>query len=796
MPPENHLPTHSPATVASQTQPAESAPAIPAVNRGRILPAWLDELSAICCIIGGIISILTLLHIATENALARSWTDALRTLFGQGSLLIAVAITLFGIRLLLPIQRRAKPAPRRILGMELAFLALLALFHLHSGEPELASILHRGRGGGIIGWGLGSLARLIGAGLASVFYGFVLILGLALAAGLGRFRAAAHFHAAAFRLEALAAFFQGDLAADSPREEEGSHLPRINRGDDPLRFPSPRNQLKRITRSPTPARILRPSRRPRRDTATVRPHVRSTHEGAMDEEASAMPRPIEESPAASPYPAIEYLQADLPLPTGQRRETENTARRIEKTLRDFDIEVDVVDIQVGPTVTQYAIQPYKGQHSPFAHDARSRLVRISKIAALRDDLALALEAKRLRMQTPIPGQRVIGIEVPNPEPQRVTLRSVYESAVHQNRLRQAQKSLLVPLGRGVNGQPISIHLAALPHLLIAGTTGSGKSVCIAAILSALLLDHGPDSLQMVLLDPKMVELTRFQGLPQLVGPVETDAGRIVAALQWSVGEMARRYQLLEEAAARNLEAYNVTAAEPLPYLLIVIDEIGDLMLVKGAEIERSVVRLAQMARAVGMHLIVATQRPSVDVFTGLIKANFPARIAFHVPSQVDSRVVLDGAGAELLLGRGDMLYLAPDASGARRIQGCFVNDDEIRAIVQHWSAWQAEQIARGSRIAETSAPWERQFREHRISHGSQGDALLIRAVTALKAEGLASASLLQRRLGLGYPRAARIMDTLDELGLLGEAAPGARGRPLHLPANDAELWERLTDSDK
>ena len=215
------------------------------------------------------------------------------------------------------------------------------------------------------------------------------------------------------------------------------------------------------------------------------------------------------------------------------------------------------------------------------------------------------------------------------------------------------------------------------------------------------------------------------------------------------------------------------------------------MLVKGAEIERSVVRLAQMARAVGMHLIVATQRPSVDVFTGLIKANFPARIAFQVPSGVDSRVVLDHAGAETLLGNGDMLYLAPDASGPRRIQGCDVHDDEIRAIVQHWSAWQAEQIAQGNLTAATAAPWEKQIRAHRVAQGSDGDPLLLRAINALKLEGLASASLLQRRLGLGYPRAARIMDSLDELGLLGEAAPGARGRPLVLPASEAELHQLL-----
>lgn len=786
MPPEESVPAPSPTSVNSSTHVEEPKPS---PSRSGDLPAWLDDLGAIVCIIGGIISILALLNIATENALARSWTAALRTLFGEGSLLIAIAITLLGIRLLFPGERRLRTAPRRILGIELAFLALLALFHLHGGEPELASILHRGRGGGLFGWGLGSLARLTGTEFASVIYAFVLLLGIGLAAGLGRFKAAAQFHSAGHWLEALATYFQGDFK-DNPSKDEGDNeLPRLNRNHEPQLIPLPRKRLMRIKHSTATLRPLPPSRRPRPVAPDIGSHVSLANEtpaevGSIPIAQVTIPRPTE-------LPAIEYLQAEMAPPPEIQRSTELTAAGIEAALREFEIEVDVVDIQVGPTVTQYAIQPYKEQISPIGGDSRSQLIRISKIAALEDDLALALKAKRLRMQAPVPGQRVIGIEIPNQKPQRVTLRSVYESAEHQNKLRSARPSLLVPLGRGVSGQPESIHINALPHLLIAGTTGSGKSVCIAAILTALLLDHGPESLQLVLLDPKMVELTRFQGLPQLVGPVETEPDRIVAALHWCVGEMSRRYQLLEEAAARNLEAYNTAAAETLPHLLIVIDEIGDLMLVKGAEIERSVVRLAQMARAVGMHLIVATQRPSVDVFTGLIKANFPARIAFQVPSGVDSRVVLDHAGAETLLGNGDMLYLAPDASGPRRIQGCDVHDDEIRAIVQHWSAWQAEQIAQGNLTAATAAPWEKQIRAHRVAQGSAGDPLLLRAINALKLEGLASASLLQRRLGLGYPRAARIMDSLDELGLLGEAAPGARGRPLVLPASEAELHQLL-----
>ena len=790
MPPEESLPVSS--TAPANTRNSANAPTQPTRWSGE-LPPWLDELAAIVCIIGGIISILALLDIATENALARSWAAALRTLFGEGSLLIAAAMTILGIRLLMPRDRRTPSTPRRILGVELAFLALLALFHLQGGEPELASILHRGRGGGIFGWGLGSLARLSGPTIASGIFALIFLLGVALAAGLGRKGAAAQFYSASTWLEQLAFFLHGEKKSHTqPAPQVDEDLPRFGRHSGQQLAARARQRLMRIS-GVRASRHLPPSRRPRPETPDTGPHATLT----ADAPESIGPAPTTDIGAlrAAQLPALEYLHPEYARPAEHQRETEQTAARIEATLRDFDIEVDVVDIQVGPTVTQYAIQPYKDRVGQLGEDSRSQLTRTSKIAALQDDLALALEAKRLRMQAPVPGQRVIGIEVPNPRPQRVTLRSVYESAAHQSALRAAHSPLYVPLGRDVSGKPVGMHIGALPHLLIAGTTGSGKSVCIAALLSALLLDQGPDTLQLVLLDPKMVELPRFQGLPQLVGPVETEPERIVAALQWCVGEMTRRYQLLEEGSARNLDAYNAQTSEPLPYLLIVIDEIGDLMLMQGAEIERPVVRLAQMARAVGIHLIVATQRPSVDVFTGLIKANFPARIAFHVPSSVDSRVVLDSAGAETLLGRGDMLYLAPDAAGPRRIQGCFVGDEEVRAIVQHWSAWQAEQIALGALPADTGAPWARQAQERRIANWSEGDALLPRAIVALRAEGLASASLLQRRLGLGYPRAARIIDTLDELGLLGEAAPGARGRPLTLPASEEELRALLAGGD-
>jgi len=320
-------------------------------------------------------------------------------------------------------------------------------------------------------------------------------------------------------------------------------------------------------------------------------------------------------------------------------------------------------------VTQYAVQPFREKTSGEGEVTFSR-TRISKISSLASDLALALSAKRLRLETPVPGHSYIGIEVPNRNPSIVALRSVYESKAFQEEAQKRKSPLFVPLGRDVSGAPVGIDIGQLPHLLIAGTTGSGKSVAIAALATALILDNTPDLVKLIMLDPKMVELSRFNGIPHLLGPVETDQERIIGVLRWCTREMDRRYKLLEEHAARNIDTYNARLGrrrrdEYLPYIVIMIDEVGDLMLSRPDETEKTLTRLAQMARAVGMHLIVATQRPSVDVITGLIKANFPSRISFAVASGTDSRTILDAVGAETLMGRGDMLFQAADAMAPR-----------------------------------------------------------------------------------------------------------------------------------
>jgi S-DNA-T family DNA segregation ATPase FtsK/SpoIIIE len=410
-------------------------------------------------------------------------------------------------------------------------------------------------------------------------------------------------------------------------------------------------------------------------------------------------------------------------------------------------------------------------------------IRVNKVVALNNDLALALSAAPIRIEAPVPGRPLVGIEVPNSEKTMVSLRSVIESDIFQ----KSKKPLRVALGKGVSGQAVIFSLVDTPHLLIAGATGSGKSVCINAIVSTLLITHAPEQLRFLMIDPKMVELTSFNGIPHLIAPVVTDFEQVVGALAWVTREMERRYKLFAAAGARSIGSYNHkvgASGERLPYLVIVIDELADLMMVAADEVERHICRIAQMARATGIHLVIATQRPSVDVVTGLIKANFPTRIAFAVTSQIDSRVILDTPGAEKLLGKGDMLYMASDSAKLLRLQGCFVSDTEIQNIVNFWrvsigvtdsaiddtpsrdgapSRDSASSKDRAPEERQTEIPWADIIAE------ADKDEMLEEAVKLVVETGRASTSLLQRRLGIGYPRASRLMDQLEEEGVIGPA---------------------------
>jgi S-DNA-T family DNA segregation ATPase FtsK/SpoIIIE len=446
------------------------------------------------------------------------------------------------------------------------------------------------------------------------------------------------------------------------------------------------------------------------------------------------------------------------------------------TLEDFDVPVRVVHVESGPTVTQFGVEPLYTERA-----GQRRKVRVNRIVGLANDLALALAAPAVRIEAPVPGRAYVGIEVPNPDKSLVSLRGIVESA-------ELAKggALVLPLGRNTAGHPVVMDLTKAPHLLIAGSTGSGKSVCINTIVTGLLMKHGPESLRFVLVDPKMVELPGYNGIPHLYGKVITDVEQVMGALTWLLLQMDDRYQMFRDAGVRNIEAYNVIAnkearknpeRQPLPYIVLVIDELADLMMTAADDVERQICRLAQMARATGIHLVLATQRPSTDVITGLIKANFPSRISFSVTSQIDSRVVLDTPGAETLLGRGDMLLMRPDVGKLTRLQGCFVADEEISRVVSYWKL-QAEQ---GGTPAPQPAPWN-----SIMDHLGDDQGLIQDAVDVLRNLRTCSTSMLQRKLGLGYPKAARLMDELAKQGIVGPDLGGGRGREVLLKRQEEE----------
>lgn len=484
---------------------------------------------------------------------------------------------------------------------------------------------------------------------------------------------------------------------------------------------------------------------------------------------------------SSAQPVIEWMLPNVNdvLDEGSAPEVneefiQQRARLIEDTLASFGAPAQVVEISRGPSITQFGVEPL------FVETRRGRTrVRVNKISGLADDLALALSAPRIRIQAPVPGRGFVGIEVPNEEMTLVALHDILESEVFQRK----RAPMSFALGRDVSGLPQIANLDSMPHLLIAGTTGSGKSVCVNSILISLLLHNTPNDLKLVLVDPKRVELASYNDIPHLLAPVIVEVDRVVGALQWMTREMDKRYHLFAKIGARNISDYNgrmkLQGGIKLPFLVIVIDELADLMMIAPDETERTITRLAQLARATGIHMIIATQRPSVDVVTGLIKANFPARIAFAVASNTDSRVILDQPGAERLLGRGDMLYQAPDAPAPVRLQGVFVSDPEIQRLVDFWKT----QMGAASPYAAAGSPvdaplpagvplkqqelWEEMQKEE-----EQGDPLYSEAVGLVRRQGRCSVSMLQRRLRIGYTRAARLVDTMEEKSIVSKPEGG------------------------
>jgi S-DNA-T family DNA segregation ATPase FtsK/SpoIIIE len=487
-------------------------------------------------------------------------------------------------------------------------------------------------------------------------------------------------------------------------------------------------------------------------------------------------------------------------------------RLIQETLALFGVPADFEGAYKGPSVTQYLIKPGYIERNTRGETQRVK-VKVAKIAGLSNDLALALAAPSVRIEAPIPGTNYVGVEVPNSEANVVGLKELMES----DKFQDLKGKLKIALGEDVKGQPIVADLARMPHLLIAGATGSGKSACINSLITCLLLTHTPDTLRLLMVDPKMVELSMYNGIPHLLSPVVTEVDRAAGVLFWAVKEMERRYQLCSKANCRDLERYNSYLVKrnekPLPFIVVIVDEMADLMMAAPEDVEKHICRLAQMARAVGIHVIIATQRPSVDVITGLIKANFPSRIAFAVSSQIDSRVILDEPGAERLLGRGDMLFRPPDASRLERVQGTYVYDDEISRTIRYWKGIRSYEgiitptpedtseaeveiempdldnitrtLPKSQPLSQDTATQPTLFAEiDQMKVKDSRDELFDEAVEIVKSTGRGSVSLLQRKLRIGYSRASRLVDQLEEAGVLGADQGGNQGRPVLVGGDD------------
>ncbi len=729
-------------------------------------PPWMESLFRLwmrferfAWDIGGVvvlaISLMLLLGLIAPGlaggSLILALTTFLRRWLGWGSLALVLAGGSWGLFML---RRRAGEEINihwiRVLALEGATFAFIALLTLVNGG-DLARA-ERGLDGGLVGWGLSELISsflnpFIAMGIVFIAFFIFVVIGLDLT---------------------------GKLTAMLERTMGAGSTPGIPATNGPAVSVAPVGEAESLTTTPRKS-----PKKPQRVAPEFRKKFR-VEQNNDERPATPVPRPEN-------LPSLNLLASERAAKPSERHINQR-AGMIEQTLDEFGIPAKVVGFQVGPTVTQFAVEPGYIAKPGATEDelARLRKVRVSQIAGLQRDLALSLAAERLRIQAPVPGRSYIGIEVPNATSSIVRLRPLLES----NTFQKTKSPLAIALGRDVSGEAVVADLSTMPHMLIAGTTGSGKSVNIAAITTCLAMSNSPKELRLVMIDPKMVELIRFNGLPHLYGKVETQLERILGVLRWVVAEMDRRYIILEESRSRNLDTYNRKVArrkdgETLPRIVVLIDELADLMMSAPEQTEHTLVRLAQLARATGIHLVLATQRPSTDVVTGLIKANFPARISFAVASSIDSRVILDVPGAEHLLGNGDMLFLPPEAGSPIRVQGVWITDQELEQVVNFWQkSYQEDE--------EEIPPWEQMLEKEAVL--SDRDGLIEQAVRLVQQTQKASTSMLQRQLRVGYPRAARLMDELEEIGVVGPSQGSGRERDVLIDEDD-DLMDILADSD-
>lgn len=747
---------------ARETAPRKKTPRAAArsprtpIRQGLSLDRKLDIVGVAMALVG----LLTLLSFLSpvNSPITGWWVQGLGRVFGWGVYIFPLVLILGGGWLLLRnFERIPVLAFERLLGFFLFYLTLLGGLHLLemqlSGQAA-GDLAQAGGGGGYLGAGVVSLFNtLLGVAGTIIVLAGVFIISLALLFDVTIMEMGDWIKN---RVDALQ-----DWLLDRRDEYRSGHTPAVTHGPGEADYLLPEGGQPLMS-----------------DPAGPRPSV-----AGGPAAAGAVGRgPVTPAPPAPLWqlPQVENLLDSAALVDVDDAINKDRARVIEETLVSFGAPGKVIEINRGPTITQFGVEP------DFVESRGGRMrVRVSKITSLADDLALALSARTIRVQAPVPGKGYVGIEVPNEQIALVALRTLMES----DAMKRLKSPLRFALGLNVSGNAVAADLASMPHLLIAGATGSGKSVCVNALICCLLLNNTPNDLRLVMVDPKRVELTGYNGIPHLLAPVVVELEKITNVLQWVTREMDMRYRKLAEAGCRNILEFNTKGVQQghakLPYLVVIIDELADLMMLAPEDTERSITRLAQLARATGIHLVIATQRPSVDVVTGLIKANFPARIAFAVASGVDSRVILDQPGAERLLGRGDMLFQAPDAPAPARLQGVFVSESEISDLVSFWQAQnglaQAASPAAGGVIDATpgNLPLKQLPMWDEIqAQEKNGDPLLDEAIDIARRQGRASISMLQRRLRVGYTRAARMIETMEEKGIVGPPEMGSGTRPI------------------
>ncbi len=703
------------------------------------------------------IALLTFLGFLSRNhgSLMGLWLDALRRAFGWGVYLVPVGLAILGVWIITLSTQHPLSLPwPRVMGALILFAAgLAASSHLlEMAEPSY------GRGGGYVGYWLSQvLSGALGWAGATVILVVLATIGFVMLFQLSVSQLAADWGDLLRRLGHWLSTRPWPWRSDRAFGARTEPSPLISRpiiGPTVAR-PSPREPVQNMPESP--------------GVGAAGPYI--AHGTVGDPVRWMLPR-IEE---------LLNESSEKQMSLGDIREK---TRIIEETLGSLGVPVTVVEVNPGPVVTQFGLEPGYIERRDRDGEIKRAKVKVSRISALANDLALALAAPSIRIEAPVPGKGIVGLEIPNSDPSLVSLRGVMES----EQFRALTSKLALALGRDVSGMAVVDDLSELPHLLIAGATGSGKSVCINAFIACLLFRNTPDDLKLLMVDPKRVELSAYNGIPHLIAPVVVEPERVVGVLNWVTREMDRRYKVFARAGARNIQSYNEMALAKgeakLPFIVVFIDELADLMMVSPEEVERLICRIAQMARATGIHLVVATQRPSVDVVTGLIKANFPARLSFAVSSQIDSRVILDTPGAEKLLGRGDALYMAPDSPKLLRIQGCYVHDNELARLIAFWQAQPGRRAAvetHADRLSEIEvAPLVQQPLWPDMSlpktPDSEEDPLLAEAIALVKAEQKAAVSFLQKRLRIGYTRAARLIDILEEKGIVGPSSGPNRMR--------------------